>query len=356
MIDGGQMNILDYLTIIGSLLGIATAIRVFGKDGWNFYKRPKLQILEFDRSRDLRTFSLPDKQILGKFANLHINNLNEITATRCVATITILKTPPDVSLNENCFALHWADVVYSSKSTGADPVTIGPEPRRLDIAFTTPNQTIPGCWIAIPIALSNVLVIGNQEPNQVYLPPGEYEIEISVRCENGKGAKANFKLISPRIWQNLDMIPPGTDTVGGELDLGANGATGPFGATGPSSFSGPKEVIEGQLHGHLDETKEMTILVAPLYVNSRSDLKSIFFMKGSPGYYESARKRDQDYFKFWKEIKENQHLAIGYLRLALGEYFKNKSNTIDDKPDNDYLVAEKNLIEKIEQRYRELSK
>src|SRR5690606_39806591 len=67
MIAGGQMNILDYLTIIGSLLGIATAIRVFGKDGWNFYKRPKLQILEFDR-RDPKSTRLNSSHVKISYA------------------------------------------------------------------------------------------------------------------------------------------------------------------------------------------------------------------------------------------------------------------------------------------------
>jgi hypothetical protein len=36
-----------------------------------------------------------------------------------------------------------------------------------------------------------------------YLPPGEYEVEISINCENGKAVSQRLTLISPRQWQYI---------------------------------------------------------------------------------------------------------------------------------------------------------
>ena len=77
---------------------------------------------------------------------------------------------------------------------------IGPEPRRLDVAFTQRGQQIKGCWIAMPLALSGFL-----ERNQAYLLPGDYEVEIGIGCENGKGDKKKFRVTSPDIWEDLDF-------------------------------------------------------------------------------------------------------------------------------------------------------
>ena len=44
------------------------------------------------------------------------------------------------------------------------------------------------------------------EPNQAYLPPGEYEVEIIITCENGKGDKRRYKILSPQRWDELNMI------------------------------------------------------------------------------------------------------------------------------------------------------
>jgi len=87
------------------------------------------------------------------------------------------------------------------QTTGAEPVDIGPEPRRLDVVFTQLAQNIGGCWVAIPFALS-----GHIERNQAYLPPAAYEVEIEVKCENGKGDKAKLRIISPDKWDNLDFV------------------------------------------------------------------------------------------------------------------------------------------------------
>jgi len=114
--------------------------------------------------------------------------------------LKILRKPENSVNLEPVYSLHWAGVDYTLQTTGAEPVDIGPEPRRLDVVFTQEGQSLMGCWIAMPIALSGMMVM-----NQAYLPPGEYYVEIQVRCENGKGDKAEFKITSPEVWVMLDM-------------------------------------------------------------------------------------------------------------------------------------------------------
>lgn len=69
------------------------------------------------------------------------------------------------------------------------------------MVFSQDNQQIPGCWIAIPFALSEA------QPgwNQAYLPPGEYEVEIAISLDNGKGDRRKYKITSPSGWLDLSM-------------------------------------------------------------------------------------------------------------------------------------------------------
>lgn len=100
--------------------------------------------------------------------------------------------------------------------------------------------------------------------------------------------------------------------------------------------------------------KEMDLVVAPLYANSRPDRKNLYFMKGAPGYYGSANKKDKNYFDFWDKIKYNQHYCKKGLRNALDNYYANQTNIIGDVSDDKYFIADLLLIEKIEERYGEL--
>ena len=97
-------------------------------------------------------------------------------------------------------AIHWADVPYSGRTTGAEPVDIGSEIRRLDVVFTDENSP-GGAWLSIPMALSMPKIT-----HQAYLPPGEYQIEITVSCENGRGDSKKFRVISPQAWTDLDAV------------------------------------------------------------------------------------------------------------------------------------------------------
>ncbi len=189
----------DTLLKIGSLAGLASFVWLLIKDLVGFYRKPKLEIT-FTKNRDLRNFFFEDTKWERRFANLHIKNKGKDTAKRCVAILRVLTKPREATNIEEEYALHWAGVDYSAQTTGAEPVDIGPEPRRLDVAFTQNGQNINGSWIAMPLAL-----LGSLRRNQAYLPPGEYELKIEVQCENGSGDKAKFKIISPQNWENLDF-------------------------------------------------------------------------------------------------------------------------------------------------------
>lgn len=100
--------------------------------------------------------------------------------------------------------------------------------------------------------------------------------------------------------------------------------------------------------------KEMDLLVAPLYIKIGDN---IIFQKGAQSNIDSQRPRDKEYLKFWDEVKRNKYLAPDYLRSAINNYLKNKSNTVDDKErDESYIIAEDKLFKEIEKRYNELEK
>ena len=179
--------------------GLASFIRLLIKDLIKFYRKPKMQIT-FSKDTGLRTWSFEDTGWLRKFATLNIINNGKDTAKRCVAVMTILKKPRDANNVEDEYALHWAEVGYTTRTTGAEPVDIGPGPARLDVAFTQQGQPIKGCWIAMPLALS-----GSLRRNQAYLLPGDYEVEIRIECENGKSDKKKFRVTSPNNWEDLDL-------------------------------------------------------------------------------------------------------------------------------------------------------
>jgi len=98
--------------------------------------------------------------------------------------------------------------------------------------------------------------------------------------------------------------------------------------------------------------KEMDKLVAPLYSKIGD---KIIFQKGASGYIDSIRPRDQGYFRFWDEIKQTKYLGPDYLRSAMDNYLRNKSDKVDDRTrDASYEKAETELFEAIEKRYSEL--
>ena len=186
---------------VGGLAALASFSWLLIKDIINFFRRPRLTII-FRGEMDLRTWTYRGSGTQRKAATLNIKNKRNVTAKRCVAILKILKKPVEAEHLEEEYSLHWAGTDYNSAlSTGADPVDIGAESRRLDVVITQNGQNIDGSWIAVPLALS-----GSLEKNQAYLPPGEYGVSIKVACENGKGATGKFKIISPTDWEDLNFL------------------------------------------------------------------------------------------------------------------------------------------------------
>ncbi len=190
----------DVVFKIGSLSGMLSLIiwvvtRIYG-----WFKRPILKI-EFDKSRDLQIYQIyygSNKTLIRKFFNLHIRNASKYTAKRCVATAEVLSFPTNIAYLKGQHAIHWADVPYSGRTTGAEPVDIGSEIRRLDVVFTDHNNQ-GGAWLSIPMALSMPVVT-----HQAYLPVGNYELKVTVSCENGRGDRRKFRVTSPQVWTDLD--------------------------------------------------------------------------------------------------------------------------------------------------------
>lgn len=172
----------------------------------NLRKKPSLTI-EFDPVEDLRQWSVLGGNRQQKVATVHVRNKRKMPASRCVAVLRTVSVPQGVTLSDKEFVLHWADRDYTAHSNVAEPVEIGLERRRLDVAFTVSvigqdGPPIRGAWIAIPLALSHPAVT-----SQAYLPPGDYGFRLTVGCQNGKGASKEFLVTSAETWTALSMRP-----------------------------------------------------------------------------------------------------------------------------------------------------
>lgn len=195
----------DLLARVGGVAGLVSAIVLIANRVSGYVNRPALNI-EFDKSRDLQVYRIyheENKFFVRKFFNLIIRNSGRYTAKRCVAIAEVLSSPPNVAHLRGEYAIHWADVPYSGRTTGAEPVDIGSEVRRLDVVFTD-KEAPTGAWLSIPLALSMPKVA-----SQAYFPPGDYQIKVKVSCENGKGDSRRFKVASPQNWTDLDAVPTG---------------------------------------------------------------------------------------------------------------------------------------------------
>ncbi|NJD55399.1 MAG: hypothetical protein FIA94_03225 [Nitrospirae bacterium] len=184
---------------IGSLAGLMSFAWLVVKDVRNEWRRPRLRA-DFNKNLDLRIYNFTDTGWERKVATLHVRNKRPTTAIRSVATLRFVERPNGTEHLESNYALHWAGIDYTAQTTGAEPVDIGPETRRLDVVFTDKNQNIPGSWLAIPFALS-----GRLNRNQAYLPPGKYKVKIEISCENGKRNVKTLWITSPEQWQDLEV-------------------------------------------------------------------------------------------------------------------------------------------------------
>lgn len=184
------------LAIVGAVSGLSAAIRWLLKDVSALKQRPELEIAD---NPDAKEWTFLNTGETRRFATVEVTNKKNQTAQRCVAVAEVIEHPDGLRHLQRRYPLHWADVPYSSLSTGAEAVDIGAAPRRLDIAFTVPSVNGES-WIAMPLALSHP----GRVP-QATLPAGEYVLEIQVSCDNGKGDTRQFKLISPSQWQDLEV-------------------------------------------------------------------------------------------------------------------------------------------------------
>lgn len=241
---------IDILLDIGGLAVLAALLWNIGTRIKRHIDQPNLKI-ELNPHWKSTPVKYVDTGIIRKFSCLFVRNEGKILARRCIATLKVLEKSTEGKNLDSEHTLHWADVDYSLKTNEPEPIDIGSEPRRLDVVFTPkhklkieegyfrlpvdvsptppppseqPNisgNLIPssgagdiirakfqgtikapskGSWIAIPIALS----VPN-EANQAYLPPGNYKVEISVKCENGVGDTKIFNIKSPENWNELDI-------------------------------------------------------------------------------------------------------------------------------------------------------
>lgn len=143
-------------TLAGVLAGYFSLGRILFGDIRNWYRNPRLEI-EFDPSEDLKEWTLRERKRLQKVATVYVRNKRRVPASRCVAILKLVAAPTHALLPQKEFALHWADTDYSGYSYVAEPVEIGIERRRLDVAFTftAARESSRGAWVAIPLALSN---------------------------------------------------------------------------------------------------------------------------------------------------------------------------------------------------------
>ena len=164
-----------------------------------FLRKPDLRVLTFDAARDLRTWTLIDTGRIQKAFTLEVRNDEPEAAERCIALINI--RPAGAAMTDPWFVLHWAGLDYAFHTSGAQPVSIGAEGRRLDVLFTFHSQQQPGCWIATPAALTAPLLTSD------YLPPGEYDATIEIRANNASTRQVHYRIVSPLKWTDLSAQP-----------------------------------------------------------------------------------------------------------------------------------------------------
>ena len=183
----------NWFVVLGFALGIAAVLRWIWHDIANFINRPRLIISHGPFAINWQSI---DTEETRRFVHLEVKSKKGM-AHHCTAKARIVKHPAEMTLLQEEFPLHWADAPYSTVSTEAEPVNIGTEARRLDVAFTV-SRLSGQSWLAMPLALA----VPDKVP-QAALPPGEYTLEVMVSCENGKGDTSTIKLTSPSVWEGL---------------------------------------------------------------------------------------------------------------------------------------------------------
>ena len=185
---------INWFAVLGFAFGLAAFLRWIFHDIADYLRRPRVVIARGPYVMDWQSLDTDDTR---RFVHLEVTNSKKEIARNCTAEARIIRYPRDVTILQQEFPLHWADTPYSTVSTHAEPVDIGKETKRLDVAFTLSGASEKS-WMAIPLALA----VPDKSP-QVALPPGEYLLRVTISCENGKGDTKTFKLISPHEWHEL---------------------------------------------------------------------------------------------------------------------------------------------------------
>ena len=171
-----------------------------------------------------RNTILTDKVDMARFASVEIPAVSGIEAKGCWGWVKVLPSGPSLPL-------HWRGTPFTGEQTNASRIIIRPDKSaNLDVAvalptrktvemslqaepcpevpafFTGSTPQLPwhgeGCWLAQPSTLEN------PDPrSEAYLTPGEYNINVSVGCEGGKGDSRDFILHSPVSWEGLALLP-----------------------------------------------------------------------------------------------------------------------------------------------------
>jgi len=186
---------IDWASIVAAIPGLGALVALVVKDA----RKPRLRISEGPYPYMCRFLGT---NVMWRFITLDVIADKGRSASRCVAKASILSHPPSVTNLRREYAIHWADIPYSGRSTSAEPVDIWNVPQRLDVVFTTPN-TSGQSMLAIPTALHSAMKYSTSVPEAV-LPQGQYILKVEVSCENGKGDTKVIRLTSPQQWQGLE--------------------------------------------------------------------------------------------------------------------------------------------------------
>ena len=185
---------MSWFVILGFAFGFAAAVRWVFHDIASFLNRPKLIISHGPFAINWQSI---DTEEIRRFVHFEVSSRKGRFVRRCIAKARIIEHPENVTILQKEYPLHWADTPYNMIGAEAEPVDIGAEVRRLDVAFTVSHHSGQS-WMATPLALS----VPDKVP-QAALSRGEYVLEVVVSCENGKGDSAMLRLISPDNWEDL---------------------------------------------------------------------------------------------------------------------------------------------------------
>jgi hypothetical protein len=179
---------------LGGLAGTCALIWQLVNFSIEQYRRPRL------KSLGPVSFQVPNYLDCGDtfFITLPIGNEGRKSALGCMARAEAIPVSGQ-GLRRGVW-LHWAETPHLEQEV-ATPVDIPPGgTRRLDVAFSRRGRS--GSWLATQRAL-----IGKYSQD-AELGEGEYTLEISVTCEDGKKVKSLLYLRSSPDWEHLDASEP----------------------------------------------------------------------------------------------------------------------------------------------------